>query len=89
MRRKKLTPEDIIRNAVNKMFEIAGYSTCYEDIVDRKDQWYLEWTMTEEQDKAWKQWMVNYFRKECKYSSKMAEDEANMYSLMWGLKYTH
>ncbi len=54
MRRRRPTPEEIVRDVINRMFEIAGHSTCYEDVAGRKDQWYLEWTMTEEQDKIWK-----------------------------------
>jgi hypothetical protein len=86
MRRRRPTPEDIVRDVINRMFEIAGHSTCYEDVVGRQDQWYLEWTMTEEQDRAWRIWMIDYFKKECKYVPKIAEREAAMCSLMWGLK---
>ena len=63
------------------------YDTCYEDIAGRKDDWYIQWTMTEEEGEIWKQWMVEYFKKECKYHPKIAEREAAMINLMWGLKY--
>ena len=43
--------------------------------------------MTEEEGEIWKQWMVEYFKKECKYHPKIAEREAAMINLMWGLKY--
>ena len=87
-RRTRPTPEERIRTIINKMFEIAGHDVCYEDIVGRKDEWYQEWTMTVEQDKEWKAWMKEYFQKECKMFAKIAEREANMCSLMWGLKYS-
>ncbi len=31
--------------------------------------------------------MVDYFKNECKYHPKIAEREAAMINLMWGLKY--
>lgn len=87
--RRKLTDEDIVRDVINRMFEIAGYDTCYEDIVGRKDDWYMQWTMTEEQGNIWRQWMIDYFKKECKLPLKLAEQKASMYNLMWGLKYRY
>ena len=86
MKRRRPTPEEIVEDVINRMFEIAGHSVGYEDIVDRKDQWYLEWTMTEEQDRAWRIWMIDYFKKEGKYKPKIAEQQAAMCSLLWGLK---
>lgn len=88
-RRTRPTQEDIVRNVINRMFEIAGYDTCYEDIAGRKDEWYMQWTMTEEQGEIWKQWMIEYFKNECKYHPKIAEREASMCNLMWGLKYRY
>jgi len=43
--------------------------------------------MTEEQSKIWMQWMKEYFIKEGKMFPKIAEREAEMHNLMWGLKY--
>jgi len=43
--------------------------------------------MTEEQSKIWQQWMKEYFTKECKMVPKLAEREAGMINLMWGLKH--
>lgn len=89
MRRRRPTQEEIVRDVINRMFEIAGYDTCYEDIAGRKDDWYMQWTMTEEQGEIWKQWMKEYFINECKMFPKIAEREAAMINLMWGLKYRH
>jgi hypothetical protein len=86
MRRRRPTDEEIIEDIINRMFEIAGYSISYEDIINRNDNWYQQYTMTEEQDKAWRDWVTNYLKKECKHPTKIAERSASMYSLMWGLK---
>jgi hypothetical protein len=85
-RRHRPTPEEIVRTLINKMFEIAGHDVTYEQIADRKDEWYTEWTMTVAQDEEWKKWMKEYFQKECKMFAKIAEREAAMCSLNWGLK---
>lgn len=87
-RRKRPTPEEIVRTVINKMFEIAGHNVTYDDVVNRKDAWYQEWTMTYEQNREWVKWMTGYFKKECKMFAKIAEREANMCALMWGLKFS-
>ena len=87
-RKRRPTPEEKVETLINKMFEIAGYNVAYNDIKDRKDAWYTDWTMTVEQNKEWVDWMVNYFKKECKTPAKLAEREAAMCSLMWGLKFS-
>jgi len=87
-RKHRPTPEEIVRTIINKMFEIAGHNVTYDDVKDRKDAWYTDWTMTVEQDEEWKKWMKEYFKKDCKYFAKIAEREAAMCSLNWGLKYS-
>jgi hypothetical protein len=86
MRKKRPTPEEKIVTIINKMFEIAGHEVTYNDIKDRKDAWYTDWTMTMEQDEEWKKWMQEYFIKECKMVKGLVSREAAMVSLMWGLK---
>ena len=87
-RKHRPTPEERVRTVINKMFEIAGHDVCYEQIAGRKDAWYQEWTMTTAQDEEWKKWMKEYFQKDCKMFAKIAEREAAMCSLNWGLKYS-
>ena len=45
-RRSRPSKEEIIRTIINKMFEIAGHDVTFEQVADRKDAWYQEWTMT-------------------------------------------
>jgi len=86
LRKRRPTKEEIVVTVINKMFEIAGHEVTYDDIKDRKDAWYQEWTMTVAQDKEWKEWMKTYFVKECKMLKGFVAREAAMVSLMWGLK---
>lgn len=87
-RKKRPTSEEIVKTIIDKMFEIAGHNVGFDDIAGRKDAWYQEWTMTEAQNDEWKKWMINYFKKECKMFPKIAEREASMCCLMWGLKFS-
>jgi len=36
------------------MFEIAGHDATFEQVAGRKDEWYLDWTMTIAQSDEWK-----------------------------------
>ena len=77
-----------IINLINQMFIIAGHPVTYDDIKDRQDQWFTEWTMTMEQNKKWQLWGIEYLRKNLKLNKKVAEHEMAMINLMWGLKYS-
>ena len=78
-----------IQDAINKMFEIAGHDVTYDDIKDRKDDWYTQWTMSVEQNDEWKEWGIEEMRKRFRYNKKWAEKEMAMISLMWGLKFNN
>ena len=89
---KRLTTTEIrnlfLQNVINKMFEIAGHQITYDDVKDRKDAWYAEWTMTVEQNEEWKKWGIVEIKKQFKYNTLIAEREMGMISLMWGLKFS-
>jgi hypothetical protein len=76
-------------DVINKMFEIAGHPITYEDIKDRKDNWFQQWEMTYEQGEKWKQWGILEIKKRLKMNQHLAEREMAMINLMWGLKYSN
>lgn len=76
----------IVETLINKMFEMAGHSVTYNDIKDRKDNWYQQWTMTEEQNKEWREWGRKYLRKQKGILKYYAEREMAFFDLMYGLK---
>ena len=88
---KRLTKDEKAQKAVetliDKMFEIAGHRVTYDDIKDRKDAWYAQWTMTEQQYDEWKLWGKKYLMKNLRMYAKMAERQMSMVGLMWGLKF--
>ena len=76
----------VVETLINKMFEIAGHQVTYNDIKDRTDAWYAEWTMTEEQEHEWRAWGTVYIKKKFRFTKPMAERQMSMINLMWGLK---
>jgi hypothetical protein len=88
---KRLTRQEkldqSIIDLINEMFRIAGHEVTYEDIKDRKDNWFHDWTMTEDQYNEWKLWGKKYLQKKLNLYAKQAEKEMNWVGLMWGLKF--
>jgi hypothetical protein len=89
---KRLTRQQketqMVVDMINKMFEIAGHAVTYEDIKDRKDAWYTDWTITEAQYDEWKAWGKKYLQTKLRMHAKMAERQMEMIGLMWGLKFS-
>lgn len=74
-------------DSLNKMFEISGSTTTYEDIKDREDDWFMQETITEAQVEEFKEWFVSTIRsRRIVTSKKTALDEWIGFWLMWGLK---
>ena len=86
MKSKRLSDDDMVKDIINTMFIIAGHDVSYEDVKDRKDKWYEEWTMTPEQEEKWMEYMVKYFRKHRSMTIRHAQTSASMFNLMYGLK---
>ena len=89
---KRLTRQEkekqMVIDMINKMFEIAGHEVTYDDIKDRKDNWFHQWTMTEAQYDEWKAWGKKYLQTKLRMYAKMAERQMEMIGLMWGLKFS-
>jgi len=76
----------IAKALINEMFKIAGHNVTYEDIATRKDAWYQDWTMTEEQNKQWREWGTKFIKHHLNTLQKQAESEMAMFDLNYGLK---
>ena len=89
---KRLTREEkwdlAVVDLVNEMFKIAGHSVTYEDIKDRKDNWFNDWTMTMDQYEEWKLWGKKYLQKKLNMYAKSAENQMDWVGLMLGLKFS-
>jgi hypothetical protein len=81
--------EQAVIDLINKMFEIAGHQVTYDDIKDRKDDWFTQWTMTIEQNDEWKEWGRKYLMKTLRLPSHRAKMEMQWASLAWGLKFSN
>jgi hypothetical protein len=76
-------PEVIVETLINKMFEIAKHEVTYNDIKERQDNWYQQWTMTEEQNKEWVEWGKSYLKKQ---KFLLPDREMAFFNLNYGLK---
>jgi len=87
---KRLSNEEkwqvALETLINKMFEIAGHDVTFNDIVDREDNWFQDWTMTPDQDAEWRKWGKAYLMKYMRLYAKSADVQMSMISLNWGLK---
>jgi len=72
---------------VNKMFEIAGHQVTYDDVKDRKDDWFNDWTMTMAQREEWMDWGKKLLMKKFYMYARRAENEMQWAGLQWGLKF--
>jgi len=80
--------EKAVVDLINEMFCIAGHAVTYDDVKDRKDNWFNDWTMTMDQSDEWIQWGKKYLMKTFRYPAKYAEREMQWIHLMWGLKFS-
>jgi hypothetical protein len=78
--------EKMVVDIINEMFRIAGHEVTYNDIKDRKDNWFSQWTMTEAQNDEWIKWGKKYIQKNLNMYARQAEKEMLWINLMWGLK---
>lgn len=76
----------ILKELIDKMFEIAGHPLKFEDVEGRKDNWFQQHTMTEAQNKEWREWGTNFLNKKRRWGMKLASREMAMLDLYCGLK---
>jgi hypothetical protein len=76
----------ILKELIDKMFEIAGHDLKFEDVEGRKDHWFQEYTMTEAQNEEWRDWGIKLIMKKRRYNKFLADREMRMLDLYCGLK---
>ena len=90
---KRLTREEkdqqTVIDLINEMFRIAEHDVTFDDIKDRKDDWFTQWTMTVAQHDVWFEWGVAYLKKKYRYRTEYAKRQMGMIALMWGLKFSN
>lgn len=76
----------ILKELIDKMFELAGHDLKFEDVEGRKDYWFQEYTMTEAQNQEWRDWGIKLIMKKRRYNKYLADREIRMLDLYCGLK---
>jgi len=78
--------KQLLKELIDKMFEIAGHDVKFEDVEGRTDEWFTQYTMTDVQNKEWREWGANHIKKKNRYYSKVAERQMAWLDLYCGLK---
>jgi hypothetical protein len=78
--------KQFLKELIDKMFELAGHDLKFEDVEGRKDNWFQQYTMTEAQNREWREWGVKHIKKKKRHYSKIAEREMAFLDLYCGLK---
>jgi len=76
----------VLKELIDKMFEIAGHPLKFEDVEGRKDNWFQQYTMTEVQNEEWREWGIKLIMKKRRYNRYLADREMRMLDLYCGLK---
>ena len=76
----------ILKELIDKMFEIAGHPLKFEDVEGRKDNWFQQYTMTEAQNEEWRDWGIKLIMKKRRYNKFLADREIRWLDLYCGLK---
>lgn len=76
----------ILKELIDKMFEIAGHPLKFEDVEGRTDNWFQQYTMTEIQNREWREWGTKFIMKKRRYRKHLASREMAMLDLYCGLK---
>ena len=76
----------ILKELIDKMFEIAGHPLKFEDVEGRTDNWFQQYTMTEAQNEEWQDWGIKLIMKKHRYNKYLADREMRMLDLYCGLK---
>jgi hypothetical protein len=76
----------VLKELIDKMFEMAGHDLKFEDVEGRKDNWFQQYTMTEAQNEEWREWGIKLIMKKRRYNRYLADREMRMLDLYCGLK---
>ena len=76
----------LLKELIDKMFELAGNPLKFEDVEGRKDNWFQQYTMTEAQNEEWREWGIKLIMKKRRYNRYLADREMRMLDLYCGLK---
>jgi uncharacterized protein (DUF608 family) len=76
----------VLKEMIDKMFEIAGHPLKFEDVEGRTDNWFQQYTMTQAQNEEWRDWGIKFIMKKYRYNKYLADRHMRMLDLYCGLK---
>jgi hypothetical protein len=74
--------DKLLKTILNKMFELSENEVSFDEIIQRKDDWFNQYEITEDQHQRWMEWGKSYLKR------KVARPEVTMALIdaSWGLK---
>ena len=86
MRLKRVSDEQLLKMIIDEMFIIAGYTDVqYEDIL-KVDNWFQQYTMTQEQNDQWVDAAIRIIMRENRWPKYRVKKWMFWISLNYGLK---
>jgi len=82
-KKEKLTTQDFLDKAFNKLFQSVGFESWDKEFSKRED-WYMQKTWTTDQSEDYKKWFLTEIKKDLKLKKDRAEKEWQWFNLMWG-----
>ena len=82
-KKEKLTTQDFLDKAFNKLFQAVGFESWDKEFSKRED-WYMQKTWTTDQSEDYKKWFLTEIKKDLKLKKDRAEKEWQWFNLMWG-----
>lgn len=77
--------DKFLEKALDKMFQVVGLASWDREFTKKQD-WYMEYSWTEEQIDEYKKWFIQTARKDLKLNKQLALKEWSWFFLMWGWK---
>jgi len=77
--------DEVLEDCLREMFRRVGLR--YVEKFCKRDNWYRARSWTESQEHEFKEWMVGFLRKRCRWTKKTAEKEAGMFLLNYGWRF--
>ena len=76
-----------LKKIIDKQFKIAKIEVKFEDVCQKNQRdWLAKYTCSEEENKKWKNWTIDYMRNKMKLTKDKAFIETEWLDLNYGLR---
>ena len=79
-------PPELFQKIIDKMFEIAGQPVTFQQLQEGEKDWFVKYSMTEEQNREWRAWGVEELTRHTKSYKKTAVRTMQAINEIYGLR---